>query len=349
MKIISKDEIKQQFLNILNDIGNEKWEVGNCCMVFVYNSIALIGNNDLHVSECVYDDEIKQIVDAFHFVPHLNLFTFDSEDKFIEHALVLKSKYEKVFVYSMAQNLFGVGRRCLIPLLCEYYGFTNISSNSRSSFLGGDKELMSDILTADISMPSRLFLSNLDVNAIKTFKAKHKELILKPNSESASIGVCKIPEVMSDDDLFKLIQTSLNNYCNIFLEEYICGDEVECTVLPWENNLFVGDPVRIIKSTEFLDYKTVAADAYDFEIYDNKDSDMIKQLAFKAYNLLGFDSIARFDFIVRDEKPYLFDITPNPTISYCSSANKAVSFINNDDRTIYLMLLFNKLFVPSLD
>ena len=348
MEIITKENLKQQFLNILQEIRNENYTVHNCCMVFVYNSVSLISTDDLHVSECVYDDEIKQIENAFHFVPHLPLFSFDSEDKFIQNAPVLKAEYERVFVYSMAQNLFGVGRRCLIPLLCEYYGFINISSDSRASFLGGDKKLMSDILKANILLPSRLFLTTSDFNAVKSFRKKHNELILKPNSESASIGVCKIHNDMPDDDLVKLTQTSLETYRNIFLEEYIHGDEVECTVLPWKNRLFVADPVRIVKSTDYLDYKTVAADAYSFEIYDSDDSETVKQQALKAYNLLGFNSIARFDFIVRDGKAYLFDITPNPTISYCSSANKAVEFINDDDRTIYLLLLFNKLFIPSL-
>lgn len=279
----------------------------------------------------------------------MQLYSFDSEDKFIELALTLKLKYERVYVYSMAQNLFGVGRRCLIPLLCEYYGFINISSDSKSSFLGGDKRLMNDLLREDISLPSRLFLNNIDIDAIKKFRKKHKELIMKPNSESASIGVHKIPMDMSDENIIDLTQLLLKKYHKIILEEYIKGDEVECTVLPWQNNLFIGDPVQIIKTSEFLDYQTVAADDYNFEIYDNIVSKTIKQQALKSYNLLGFNSIARFDFIIRGEKTYLFDITPNPTISHCSSANKTVEFINNDDRTIYQLLLFQKLFVPSLD
>lgn len=208
---------------------------------------------------------------------------------------------------------------------------------------------MNDLLREDISLPSRLFLNNIDIDAIKKFRKKHKELIMKPNSESASIGVHKIPMDMSDENIIDLTQLLLKKYHKIILEEYIKGDEVECTVLPWQNNLFIGDPVQIIKTSEFLDYQTVAADDYNFEIYDNIVSKTIKQQALKSYNLLGFNSIARFDFIIRGEKTYLFDITPNPTISHCSSANKTVEFINNDDRTIYQLLLFQKLFVPSLD
>lgn len=349
MKIISKEELKPMFIDILNKISSGAYDIKNSCIVFVYNSMACVGLDDLHISECVYDEEVKQIEDAFYSVPHLPLYSFDSEDKFIEHALTLKLKYERVYVYSMAQNLSGVGRRCLIPLLCEYYGFINISSDSKSSFLGGDKKLMNDLLREDISLPSRLFLNNVDIDAIKKFRKKHKELIIKPNSESASIGVRKISIDMSDEDVINLTQLSLKEYCEIILEEYIKGDEVECMVLPWQNTLFIGDPIRIIKTSEFLDYQTVAADDYDFEIYDNIVSKTIKQQALKSYNLLGFNSIARFDFIIRSEKTYLFDITPNPTISHCSSANKAVAFINNDERTIYQLLLFQKLFVPSLN
>lgn len=347
MNIITKEELKKSYLKQFEYLNNNSDVLRSSCIVFVYNSLDKTATNDLHISECVYDEEVALIKDAFHSFKRLSVLTYDSEDSFMAVAPHLKQKYENVYVYSMAQNLDGIGRRCLVPLLCEYYGFHNISSNSASSFLGGNKKLMHMILESHICLPHRLFLSTLDEASVKNFIDKHQQILIKPNSESASIGVSKVVYTDSLGDILKKIKQALDRFKSIMLEEFIVGDEVECVILPYNNDIYIGEPIKIIKKNEFLDYITVANDDYGFEFYQNQVNCKIQQQATQAYSLLNFDSVARFDFIVKDNKTYLFDITPNPTISTCSSSNLALQFLE-DDRSIYKLLLLNKLFVPTL-
>ena len=346
--VITSEQLKQEFNEVKQSIKLKCKDFDNSCVVFVYNSLDNNAIDEVHRSECVYADEIALISDALHSVRGLKVVLIDGEDQFIAQAPKLKNSYDNVYVYSMAQNLFGVGRRCFVPLVCEYYGFVNISSNSRSSFLGGDKKLMHQLLENEVSLPHRLFLPENDINLANDFRRTVDAVLLKPNSESASIGIEKITKDVDDEDAKQIISKSLEEYKSVFLEEFIQGDEVECAVLPWYDELYVSTPVKIVKQGDYLDYTTVAYDQYDFEIYTGKMSKMIMEQALRAYFVLGFDSIARFDFMVNGNKTYLFDITPNPTISKCSSANTALKQVSNDDRTIYQILLFQKLLVPTL-
>lgn len=51
----------------------------------------------------------------------------------------------------MAQNIAGIGRRSLVPLLCDYCKLNNIGSNFYASTLGGDKELMYTLIAPYVS------------------------------------------------------------------------------------------------------------------------------------------------------------------------------------------------------
>lgn len=349
MNTVTKEIFKETYKRKYNTVFAHKKLLNSSCVIFVYNSTKSTAIDTLHKSECVFDDEVALIEDSFHAFPNLKLISYNDEQSFLDAALALKQHYKNVYVYSMAQNITGVGRRCLIPLVCEYYGFINISSNSRSSFLGGDKKLMFSLLNGKIKMPNRIFLDKIDKEAIIYIRKKSKDLILKPNSESASIGIEKIDNELPDSYVFDMVESSLSTYGTIILEEFIDGDEVECTVLPWQDGIYIGEPVKIIKDTDYLDYNTVASDSYGFEIYNNPSAEEIKRQTETAYSLLDFDSLARIDFIVKGGTAYLFDITPNPTISACSSANTAMHLIKDDDRAIYIALLLQKLLIPTLD
>lgn len=349
MNIISKEILKEAYKRKFDSIFLYKKFLQSSCIIFVYNSTKSTAIDALHKSECIYDDEVALIEDSFHAFPNLKLISYSDEQSFIDAALTLKQHYKYVYVYSMAQNITGVGRRCLVPLLCDYYGFINISSNSRSSFLGGDKKLMFSLLNDKIRMPNRIFLDKFDKESIIHIRETSKELILKPNSESASIGVEKIGTELPDSYVFDLVVSSLLTYGTIILEEFVNGIEVECTVLPWQDGIYICEPIKIIKDTDYLDYATVASDSYGFEIFNSPSAEEIKRQTATAYSLLGFDSLARFDYIVKDGTAYLFDITPNPTISSCSSANTAMHLIKDDDRAIYIALLLQKLLIPTLD
>ncbi len=67
------------------------------CIIFVYNSISNYSANDLHISECVYEDEIALIKDSFHAFPNLKLLTYESEELFLNAANLIKQTLQIYF------------------------------------------------------------------------------------------------------------------------------------------------------------------------------------------------------------------------------------------------------------
>ena len=73
MKIFTEDEFKNSFKEKYDYVLNHKNILESSCIIFVYNSISNYSANDLHISECVYEDEIALIKDSFHAFPNLKL------------------------------------------------------------------------------------------------------------------------------------------------------------------------------------------------------------------------------------------------------------------------------------
>lgn len=319
----------------------------NCSLVFVFNNINDPAIDNDHKSECVYPDEIEQIADSFRRIENLEITLCPSEQIFIDKIEGFLSSNKEIYVYSMAQNIENEGRRCLVPLLCQYYGFTNISGTFKDSFLSGNKQLMTELLTKScILMPQKYFFSkkNRENWVILLKKFSPEKVIIKPNCESASIGVIVITLGLTNyDRVITYIEKELIKYDTLIVEQFIDGVEIECTVIKEDDKFLVLPVVEIIKdkSIEYLDYETVKNNLYDYKLY-NHFTESISMLSSNAFTLLGFNRIGRFDYIITGKSEiFLFDITANPTISEYSSTNFACeSYYSETDSSLIYRLLF---------
>ena len=156
----------------------------NFAIVFVYNDC----NNadDLHQSECITPNEHLMILSSFREIAEF-VYSFNSEDSFIENIKLLKFKHKHLLVYSMAQNVNGIGRRALIPLICKYYNLINMGSNEYSSFLSGDKKLMHQLLhNENLNFPRTIFIDRYNfpnlIDTIKSTSLKHSENVISSTS-----------------------------------------------------------------------------------------------------------------------------------------------------------------------
>lgn len=104
-------------------IEKEKKLDQDFAVIFVYNEKNLI-NDKIHASECITSIEKEMIINSFRKSVRF-VYSISSEKQFIEKIGVIKSKHKNIFVYSMAQDIYGTGRRSLIPLLCDYYNLNS--------------------------------------------------------------------------------------------------------------------------------------------------------------------------------------------------------------------------------
>lgn len=326
-------------------------------VVFVYNEESLIEDEE-HASECISSVEKDMIVNSFHKSVQY-VYQINGEDTFIRMLPDIKRKHDYIFVYSMAQNINGVGRRSLIPLLCEYYKLINIGSGILPSVLSGDKKLMYTLIASYVrkNIPYTVYVDK-STNLKKILKGlEPKKYILKPNDESASIGVELIEYTALDrENVLKQLAEHQKKYSGFCIQEYIHGPEIEVPLLFYHQKYYCPGCVEIINTnpTGYLSYDTVKMDAYSFIEYKTNLSADIIECSIKTAKALGFDTICRIDFRIDHNIPYIIDIGANPTVSFHSSTNFIFRERFNDESAIYRILLFiglerAGLFKPSFD
>ena len=326
-------------------------------VIFVYNEESLIEDKE-HSSECIPSIERDMITDSFRKSMQF-VYPINGESSFIEMLPKIKKKHTYVMVYSMAQNINGTGRRSLIPLLCDYYKLINIGSDFLSSTLSGDKELMYKLIAPYVNsnIPSTIYVNN-STNLKEILRSlTYGIYMLKPNDESASIGVKRIEFSLSNtEDTLKLLMDYQKKYSQFCIQEYIDGPEIEIPLLFYEEKYYCPGCVKIVNSnlSGYLDYDTVKMDDYSFIEYNNTLSAEIINCSKKVAKALNFKTICRIDFRIKDNIPYIIDIGANPTISFHSSTNFIFRNQFNDESAVYRLLLFmglNKagLFKPSFD
>lgn len=326
-------------------------------IIFVYNNID--NADDLHKTECVYPIELQMIEQSFKKIAQF-VYSFHSEIAFIKAVDQIRVKHRHILVYSMAQNIEGIGRRALIPLICKYYNIINIGSDEYASFLSGDKKLMQKLLenNSELHFPKTIYINKYKTKSLIDLIAQMHagQYIVKPNNESASIGVKQF-ELCSGNS--KQVYTDLleysKNYSNYCIQEYIDGLEVEVPIIKIGQDYFCPGVCQIIfdDNINYLDYDTVGVDSYDFTHYPHSDTKIISDAVRVAKNL-QFNCISRIDFRVKDGIPYIIDIGANPTISTHSSTNYLFRNLLGNEASVYHILVIRALlqaglFKPSFD
>lgn len=347
-----------QKINKLHDmINNTKLLPSKYAVVFVYNDEYLIEDEE-HSSECITSIEKDMIINSFRKSAQC-VYAINGEESFINTISLLKKKHKNIFVYSMAQNIFGIGRRSLIPLLCDYYKLNNIGSDFFSSTLGGDKELMYKLIDSFLhnNIPVTFYIRE-STDLEKTIKTIEDGIyILKPNDESASIGVKKIHiSKANTKDILKQLTKYHERYSKFCIQEYIDGPEIEIPLLFLEHDYYCPGGVEIVNSNPsgYLDYDTVKMDDYSFKEYNGALLANIIRCSKNVAKILGFKTICRIDFRINNNIPYIIDIGANPTISFHSSTNYIFRKRFGSESVVYQFLLFialskTKLFEPPFD
>lgn len=350
-------ENNQNIYELYDIITNTEPLQSQYAVVFVYNEENFIEDTE-HSSECITSIERDMIISSFRKSVQF-VYAINGEDSFIEKILTLKKKHQNIFVYSMAQNISGIGRRSLIPILCDYYKLHNIGSDFYASTLGGNKELMYKLIKPYVkkNIPFTIYVNKNTNLAHIINKVKYGTYILKPNDESASIGVEKI--AISETNTLDIINHLIRyqeKYTHFCIQEYIDGPEVEIPLLFYNHAYYCPGCVEILNSSPsgYLDYDTVKMDTYSFSEYVGELSKVLINCSETVAKILSFQTICRIDFRIKNNIPYIIDIGANPTVSFHSSTNYIFRKRFKNESAVYQFLLFigmekAKLFKPSFN
>lgn len=339
--------ILRTFYNKMQRISHKT----NSIFVFVYNDYSTY-NNDPHLEECFNAEEVKEILNSIYDLFEI-VKCFGSELQFINNCSQLKAQNKQVYVYSMAQNVDGYGRRTLIPSICQYYGFINLNADAYMSAIGCNKKVMYDLLSKygyDYILPPTFFVNDsVNYRQEELYDIFNDKIVIKPTSESCCIDV----DILSTDNT-SLINNSINylvnKYKQVMLQKYISGSEIGITTFWHIDKAYSLQPIKIVFANG-KNYLTHLDSFYtNYKLTETNIPLSILNTCEKMSKDLGFKCITRYDFRYDGSKYYLFDISPNPTINgYTSSNIAAQKTLKCDQSGIFRLMVYEKfnLFEPT--
>lgn len=345
--MISIHDIKMLF----NDFYSQGKLGKDYAIVFVFNDME--HTDALHITESITAIEHESIMRSFKMIADYT-YSYSSEHEFIHAISHLKNDHRYVLVYSMAQNINGVGRRALIPLLCRYYNLINLSSDEYASFLSGNKRLMQTLLepVSILQFPKTIYLNQKSIHLFKNNikSIRQGKYMLKPIDESASIGLKKFELCNGNENqLYRELLDYSKQFNSFCIQEFIEGDEIEVPVIKIGEDYFCPGVCQIIfgNNEDFLDYDTIGMDSYEFAPYYDANDRFINSAICVAHQL-HFNCIGRIDFRVKNRVPYIIDIGANPTISPHSTTNFLFKRIFDDEASVYHLLVIRALMNSGL-
>lgn len=174
-----------------------------------------------------------------------------------------------------------------------------------SSAICMDKEFMKQAMTSR-GIPNSKYLV-LHKSERYTFQEIKSALgvpfFIKPANAGSSVGVNK---VKSESDFAEKIKDSFSYDHKVIAEEFIQGQELECSVLGLNASPKASVAGELVVKHEFYSYEAKYLDAHGAEIIipARIPADKMKELqalAIKAYQALNCDGLARVDFFLQPD------------------------------------------------
>jgi len=151
------------------------------------------------------------------------------------------------------------------------------------------------------------------LGAIVPKLTKKTPCVVKPNEGGSSFGVTIVKD---QNALPTAIKLAKKHDKKIIIEEYIEGTEVSCGIIGRGKVLPV---IEICPKTGFFDYEAKYVIGKCEEIVPARISERlteeIQKVSKKLYQKMDCRGMARFDFIIRDKRPYLLEVNMIPGLT----------------------------------
>ena len=210
-----------------------------------------------------------------------------------------------------------------------------------ASSLCMNKEFTKRILSTcpDIPMAKSAFVRKGEDVMEKTKDLKYP-LFTKPVCEGSSFGMTKVNRPEELKAAYELA-AKYNN--NVLVEEFIDGFFVTVGVLECEGEPFATEILEIRPKNEWYDYEAkYQSGMSDFIVPARLSEEVtkhVKSVAVKAFETAGCSGVARVDFMMKDDVPYLLEINTSPGMTATSDlpAQAAAMGISYDELVLCIL------------
>lgn len=229
---------------------------------------------------------------------------------------------------------------CIQGML-EILGIPYAGCGVMASSICMNKEFTKRILSTcpDIPMAKSAFVRKGEDVMEKT-KDLTYPLFTKPVCEGSSFGMTKVNR---PEELKAAYELAVKYNNNVLVEEFIDGFFVTVGVLECEGEPFATEILEIRPKNEWYDYEAkYKSGMSDFIVPARLSEEVtkhVKEVAVKAFETAGCSGVARVDFIMKDDVPYLLEINTSPGMTATSDlpAQAAAMGISYDELVLCIL------------
>lgn len=156
------------------------------------------------------------------------------------------------------------------------------------------------------------------INSEKIAKAIGFPMFIKPSDGGSSFGVSKVKKA---EEIEIAISTALEHGTEALIEAFVNGTEVTCGVFSANGNVTVFHPTEIVTENEFFDFdakyqgksKEITPARLSEEV-----TNLVRATTAEVYRLLNLRGMARVDFIIQENVPFMIEVNTVPGLSDAS-------------------------------
>ncbi len=212
------------------------------------------------------------------------------------------------------------GENGKVQALMDMLKIPYLNSSVLASALTFDKWYCNQFLKQfDIPVAKSVFLrqnKNIDYN--KIIEELSLPVFVKPSDSGSSYGISKVKVL---EDLRPAIDMAFKEGRTVVVESFLDGIEVTCGVYRNQKEIHALPLTEIASENEFFDY-AAKYDGKSKEITPARVSDSVRdkvqEMAKEIYALMQLKSIARIDFMLVNNSPFVIEVNTTPGFSPAS-------------------------------
>ncbi len=220
------------------------------------------------------------------------------------------------------------GENGKIQALFEMKNIPCINSNSLASALSFDKWYCNQFLKS-FGVPvakSILLTNNQKIHEDQIISELNLPCFVKPSDSGSSYGISK---VKTKEELKPALDKAFNEGKTVVIESFLKGTEVTCGAYQTTNGIQTLPITEIVSENDFFDFEA-KYNGKSEEIIPARISESevlkIEALTKKIYTLLNLKSVARIDFMLVNNEPYVIEVNTTPGFSPASIVPRMLNY-----------------------
>lgn len=233
------------------------------------------------------------------------------------------------------------GENGKIQAFLEMKNMPYINSGPLASALSFDKWYCNQFLKGfNINVANSLFLTKRDqFKAQEIIEKLGLPVFVKPSDSGSSYGISK---VKTTEEMDEALDKAFKEGRTVVIESFLDGTEVTCGVYRKKTGVHALPLTEIASENEFFDYDAKYLGKSQ-EITPARISDTIKEKVQEQakfiYELLQLRSIARIDFMIVNNIPYVIEVNTTPGFTPASIVPQMIECDGNTMREFWKEIL----------